>query len=198
VTNPSEEPASAAWRAAATDLRIRVEAPCVRTDPRRGTETYIAFVPDFGSPLGMIVRSLAVSITDNPPIEFAGAVFHLALDTYGRYDRHEWIELLERARWFGAAPPPSWYTAVSPWHHDAVVMGAVGDELARIFGRPTSVTDSAPYRELDLLPGTEVLTFLARVPTGGVTPQSLRRWASDVAADWQRRHPRRPSNERES
>lgn len=194
--NPSDDEASAAWRAAATDLQIRVEAPCVRADPRRGTATYIAFVPDFGSPSGMVVTSLTASTSDDNPIELAGAVFRLALETYGHYDRHEWIDLLQRARWFGAAEPPHWYTGVSPWHHDATMLRAVGDELTRIFGRPTSVIASAPYRELDLLPGTEVLAFLARVPTGGVTPLSFWRWASDVAAQWHRSHPRRPSNER--
>jgi hypothetical protein len=144
----------------------------------------------------MVVTSLTASTSDDNPIELAGAVFRLALETYGHYDRHEWIDLLQRARWFGAAEPPHWYTGVSPWHHDATMLRAVGDELTRIFGRPTSVIASAPYRELDLLPGTEVLAFLARVPTGGVTPLSFWRWASDVAAQWHRSHPRRPSNER--
>ena len=194
--NPSEDAASFAWRAAATDLQIRVEAPYVRSSARRGAQTHIAFVPDFGSPHGMLITTLASSTSDDRPIEMAGAVFRLALDTFGHYDRHAWIDLLEGARWFGAAEPPSWYTALSPWHHDANMIRAVGDELTRIFGRSTSVIESAPYRELDLLPGSEVLAFLARVPTGGVTPQSFWRWASDVAIEWHRSHPRRLSNER--
>lgn len=194
--NPSDDEASAAWRAAATDLQIRVEAPCVRADPRRGTATYVAFVPDFGSPSGMVVTSLTTSTSDDHAIEFAGAVFRLALEAYGHYDRHQWIDLLEGARWFGAAEPPRWYTAVSPWHHDAIMVQAVGDELTRIFARPTPVIASAPYRRLDSLPGTEVLAFLARVPTGGVTPVSFWRWTCDVAAEWHRRHPHRLSSER--
>jgi hypothetical protein len=144
----------------------------------------------------LVVRSLSTSTGNDRRITFSGALFQLALDTFGRYDRHEWIDLLEQARWYGAGRPPSWYTAVSPWHHDAAILRAVGDELTRIFGRPMSAADSAPYRELDLLPGTEVLAFLARVPTGGVTPQSFWRWAHDIATQWHRSHPRRPSKER--
>ena len=119
-----------------------------------------------------------------------------APDAYSRYDRHVWIDLLEEARWYSASPPPPWYTAASPWHDDAAVLQSVANELIRIFGRPTSVVESAPYRELDLLPGAEVLAFLARVPAGGATPQSLRRWAHDIATQWRASHPRRLSNER--
>ena len=144
----------------------------------------------------MVVTSLTTSTSDDHAIEFAGAVFRLALEAYGHYDRHQWIDLLEGARWFGAAEPPRWYTAVSPWHHDAIMVQAVGDELTRIFARPTPVIASAPYRRLDSLPGTEVLAFLARVPTGGVTPVSFWRWTCDVAAEWHRRHPHRLSSER--
>jgi hypothetical protein len=195
MLKPVDDVASAAWRAAAEDLAIRVEAPWVLAGSRGGAETYVAFVPDFGSPRGMAVRSLPTT-TDNRPVAFSGTVVYLAVDTYGRYDRHEWIDLLEQARWFSPDPPPAWYTAVSPWHRDTAVLRTVGDELERIFGHPVSVIDSAPYRELDLLPGTEVLAFLARVPAGGVTPQSLGRWAHDVATQWQASHPRRQSNER--
>ena len=161
-----------------------------------GAETYIAFLPDFGSSRGMAIRSLTTTAGGDPPIAFSGTLFSLAPDTYSRYDRHVWIDLLEEARWYNASAPPPWYTAASPWHDDAVVLQSVANELTRIFGRPTSVVESASYRELDLLPGAEVLAFLARVPAGGATPQSLRRWAHDIATQWHASHPRRLSNER--
>ena len=193
---PLDEAASAAWRAAVYDLEIRVEAPWALTDSSHGAETYVAFVPDFGSSRGMAVRSLTTAADGDRPIAFSGTLFSLAPDTYGRYDRHIWIDLLEEARWYSAGLPPPWYTAVSPWHDDVAVLQSVGNELTRIFGRPTSVVESAPYRELDLLPGAEVLAFLARVPAGGATPRSLRRWAHDVATQWHASHPRRLPNER--
>ena len=45
-------------------------------------------------------------------------------------------------------PLPPWYTAASAWHDDAAVSQSVAEELTRIFGRPSSVVESAPYREL--------------------------------------------------
>jgi len=190
---------SAAWREAATDLDIRVVSPLVVADSNGLAITRIAFVADFGSPRGMLVKSLsAASDNDARFLEFSGAgvVCSLSPDTFGRYERHEWIDLLEGLRWYGAANPPSWYTATSPWHRDAAVLETMRRELARIFGQPVPGEKSAIYRQLYLLPAEDVLAFLARVPAGGVTPASLARWAADVAAEWDRAHPRRLSHER--
>jgi hypothetical protein len=107
-----------------------------------------------------------------------------------------WIDLLEQLRWFGEGAPPTWYTTISPWHGDANVLRAMNDELSRIFGHSMPVERTGLYRELDLLPGEAVLAFLARVPTGGVTQQSFRRWLRDVAEEWERSNPRRSSRER--
>ena len=157
------------------------------------------FVADFGSPRGMIVTSLsAPSDTVAGCLKSSGARCNVALarDNFGRYERHEWIDLLESIRWYGAGDPPSWYTATSPWHGDPEVLEAISGELTRIFGHPVPAETSPIYRELYLLPADDVLAFLARVPAGGVTPASFARWAADVASEWDRAHPRRLSNER--
>ena len=192
-----DEEMSAAWRAAAADLDIRVDALFVLTDSNGLAITWVAFVADFASPRGMLVRSLSASIiTATGRVEFSAAECGLAPDTYGRYERHEWIDLLERARWYGAGNPPAWYTTISPWHRDAAALESMRRELARIFGKPVAVEGSAIYRQLYLLPADDVLAFLARVPVGGVTPTSFGRWANDVAAEWDRTHPRLSSRER--
>jgi hypothetical protein len=185
----------AAWRDAASDLDIRAEAPYEFTGLPTRRVLCIAYVPDFGSRRGILVLSTAAP-DDHALIAVAGAIVKMSPEAYGKYDRHEWIDLLERLRWFGSGAPPPWYTAISPWHNDSSAVQAVSEELARIFGQPVSVENSAPYRGLDLLPGEEVLGFLARVPTGGVTRQSFWRWVNDVAAEWNLHYPRRPSNER--
>jgi len=190
---------TAAWRQAAADLDIRVVAPFAVADSNGLAIRCVAFVADFGSPRGMLVRSpSAPSDNDARYLEFSGAgvICSLARDTFGRYERHEWIDLLEGLRWYGAANPPSWYTATSPWHRDAAVLETMRRELARIFGEPAPVENSAIYRQLYLVTAEDVLSFLRRVPAGGVTPASFARWAADVAAEWDRAHPRRLSHER--
>jgi hypothetical protein len=192
--NQEDANAVAAWREAAADLDIRVEAPyAVAIPPDRHLDC-IAYLPDFGSRRGMVIKSTAAP--DDGLHEVLNSWASLSPDVYSVYERHSWIDRLEQWRWYGAGSPPAWYTAISPWHTDENVLRAVSDELSRIFGSAIPVERSGLYRELDLLPGEEVLAFLARVPTAGVTKHSFRRWIQDVAADWEQRHPRRLSHER--
>lgn len=186
---------TATWHEAAVDLDIRVEIPyVVALSPTQHLHC-IAFLPDFGSRDGTVVRS--TTDPDEPRLhDVLTSCVSLSPEVYGSDDRHVWIDLLEDLRWFGSGPPPSWYTVISPWRHDATVRRAVTDELTRIFGEPTPIETTALYRRLDLMPADELLAFLARVPTGGATRLSFVRWVLDVADEWNRAHPRRPSSER--
>jgi hypothetical protein len=169
---------SAAWREAAADLDIRVEAPYLGVDSNGLAIGCVAFVPDFASPGGMLVTSLSAPPDNTAPcLQLSGAMCNVALarDAFGRYERHEWIDLLESLRWYGAGDPPSWYTATSPWQRDTEALEALRAELIRIFGHPVPVETSPIYRQLYLLPADDVLAFLARVPAGGVTPTSFAR-----------------------
>lgn len=188
---------SAAWREAEVDLGIRVEAPYVHVWPEGDSVEYVALIPDFGSPKGMAVRRYGTSSGSHSLLpDVVHRISTVNYEAFGQYDRHRWIDYLEDQRWFGPAHPPLWYTAISPWHHDRATREVVTDELRRIFGRPMSLESSAPYRVLDLLPGDEVLAFLHRVPTNGVTADSFTRWTMDIAEEWSERHPRPRSGER--
>lgn len=184
-----------AWRAAASDLGIRVETPYVMTVSPTHDIQCIAFLPEFGSRRGTVIRSTADA--DQPPLRnLVVSTTSLSPEVYGSYDRHVWIDLLESLRWFAPGTPPSWYTAISPWHDDAAVLLTVTDHLTRIFGEPVPVEKTALCRYLDLMPANDLLEFLARVPTRGATRQSFFRWVVDVADEWERARPRRPSSER--
>jgi hypothetical protein len=77
---------SAAWRAAAADLDIRVEAPYVVGDENGEAIGCVAFVADFGSTRGMLVASLsAPSDTGARCLEFSGALLIYQSSTGGKY-----------------------------------------------------------------------------------------------------------------
>src|SRR5687768_16727827 len=101
---------SAAWRAAALDLGIRVTAP-YRTSNAGTDVEWCALVHDFGYPAGTLV----LTMHDRPASPPGYGVSLLNPELYVTYDRTTFVETLEDWGWAGVDPPPSWYTGVSPW-----------------------------------------------------------------------------------
>jgi hypothetical protein len=104
---------SDAWRQAAADLGIRVEAPFALTKESGEPEWFEAHILDFGGPNGTVVASqdgestgirkrLGYFVSDLFPI-------------YWTYERQHFIDTLNDWGWFGEkGQEPSWYTG-EPW-----------------------------------------------------------------------------------
>lgn len=108
--------AAAAWRAAASDLGIRVATPFVLERSRHREQLeFIALIHEFGSRAGTVVIGIGKESSSlKEAADYAGYFFSaLNLDCYGRYDRQLFIDTLNDWGYFGLAPPPSWYTGIA-------------------------------------------------------------------------------------
>jgi hypothetical protein len=112
---------SAAWQKAGQDLGIRIEAPFQLPDESGKICHFAAYVPDFGSPKGILV--LVIKPPDFKDDEQAKAcaehhgywVSSLNADAYSSYNRDEFINMLDDWQYFGSPQEsPSWYTG-APW-----------------------------------------------------------------------------------
>jgi len=160
-----DERSVVAWREAAADLDIRVEAPCVRGNDGHATAYGIAYVPDFGWPAGTLVNALAAGETERAFATQHGYSFcTLNPHIFGVYDRAEWIALLEYFRWFGAGRPPSWYAPHSTWKDDPLAVEVVRSEMVRIHGSAVELEDWPPFYILGHVSHIGVLQLLDSVP----------------------------------
>ena len=115
MTNPMAQ----AWLDAANDLGIRVEHPFSFTTKSgvRATTSGV-FLPDFGSPRGILLLCRFDSdelhdIADDT--DYAQSA--LNPNSYEPYERELYIDTLNDWGWFGpSAAEPSWFTGAN-WGH---------------------------------------------------------------------------------
>jgi len=107
---------AAAWRTAAEELGIRVQAPFSARSPDGGLVTYVALVEDFGSGLGTLVGTVQDETEAMRAIANENG-YYLSLlspERYDRYDRIRFVETLNDWGWYGSGAAPLWYTG-KPW-----------------------------------------------------------------------------------
>lgn len=112
-TSDLTEHVAAAWRTAASDLGIRVTTPFVLERSVGGERLeFIALIHEFGSRAGTVVIGIGKESSSLQEATASAGYFFSALnlDCYDRYDRQLFIDTLNDWRYFGLAPPPSWYT----------------------------------------------------------------------------------------
>ena len=112
---------SDAWREAAKDLGLRVEAPYELTDKSGKICRFAAYLPDFGSKNGALVLVIKPPDFEHDGLAAACAKEHgiwyscLNVETCTQYDRQEFIDTLDDWQYFGSAETkPSWYKG-TPW-----------------------------------------------------------------------------------
>jgi hypothetical protein len=90
----------AAWRAAASDLRIEVEP--------FGEAVWVA---QYGREAGTVCALLDSDAADEvlADAKRRGMFWSELAPVYLRYDRERFIETLDDWGWFGGGPPPEWY-----------------------------------------------------------------------------------------
>ncbi len=105
---------SAAWRAAATHLGVRVAAPSLLTLADGTTVEVEAFVPDFGGPHGTVV----VSLSDEPRCRLVAGTKHFVSQlaaSYRHFDETLFKDTLDDWAWYGTSEGrPAWYIG-KPW-----------------------------------------------------------------------------------
>ena len=126
-----------AWRTAAQELGIRVDAPFELTDHNLRVHRFTAHLPDFGGPKGMVVLSSQPPThdSDSDTLEFARSkgLWHSILNAeqYSDFDRDEFVATLDDWQYFG--PPerrPSWYKG-TVWGHEEREQGTGGDSASQ-------------------------------------------------------------------
>jgi hypothetical protein len=168
-----------AWREAADDLGIRVQAPFLAADPLGDSIRFDALVCDLGWPKGTLVTPLDESSRQRRAAHDSGYnLCALNIDRFGKYLRTEWIALLQYWIWVGDGAVPSWHQGRG-WVTEPATVEIVKAELARIFGRDIQVEGSIPHLMLPFVAGKEVIAFLRSVPTG-YSSAAVTRWATDV------------------
>jgi hypothetical protein len=121
VVEINEKAVVRAWRRAAEDLGISVETGGSLVDEQGHSHRYVVHVADFGSVNGTICSLIRPADSeDNSAIrdlaQEAGFFWSALGESYTAYTRDLFIATLDDWRWFGAAPPPSWYSG-TPWGH---------------------------------------------------------------------------------
>ncbi|MGC4068434.1 MAG: hypothetical protein QM784_28065 [Polyangiaceae bacterium] len=103
-----------AWIEAAAELGIRVQAPYQHYFPDGTVLVAEAFVPDFGSPAGMLVIALE-DAARVAALSGSGLAYSALGQSYDAYDSTLFRETLDDWGWFGSpAIRPNWYTG-KPW-----------------------------------------------------------------------------------
>jgi len=110
-----------AWRRAATDLGIRVQAPYELANKSGQLCHFAAYVPDFGGRKGMLAFVIEPPDFEHDKAAVECAADHgvglscLNVETYARYDRQTFIDMLDDWQYFGKkASRPDWYSG-TPW-----------------------------------------------------------------------------------
>ena len=102
-----------AWRDAATDLGIRVVAPCTLTMQSGATKQFEARILDFGGPKGVIAAS-PISRADDE-LGQLNVWCSVLGERYRTYDRQLFIDTLDDWGWHGKLEEqPQWYSG-RPW-----------------------------------------------------------------------------------
>jgi len=100
-----------AWLDAAEQLGIDVEAPYV-IDTAAGSATFLAFLPDFGGPNGMVLASADVEEGDLPThVANDAGLFRVEVtERYATYDEDLFRDSLNDWGWYGPRNgAPDWY-----------------------------------------------------------------------------------------
>lgn len=169
----------AAWREAARDLGVRVEAPFFAADPSGSAIRFDALVRDLGWPKGTLVTPLDESPRQRNAVSDLGySSCSLNLDVFGTYVRADYIALMRDWIWVADGPVPSWHRGRG-WIAQPETVEIVRAELARIFGHEVQPEGSIPHMILPFVTGEEVVAFLRSVPAG-YSKASVMRWATDV------------------
>jgi hypothetical protein len=169
----------AAWREAADDLGIRVEAPFLAQDSSGGSIRFDALVGDLGWPAGTLVTPLNESSRQRQAASDLGYnSCSLNIDQFGKYVRGDWIALMQGWIWVANGPVPLWHRGRG-WVAEPRTAQMVKMELTRIFGRDIQPEGSLPHLILPFAAPEEVLRFLRSVPAG-YSKDAVARWAIDV------------------
>ncbi len=109
----------AAWREAATDLGFQFTSPFTITASDGHRFEALGLVHQFGETIGTLI-SAEPAAEPYPPVGDGYGVSYLDPSAYGRYDRAEWIEMLDDWGFWGEAPAaPTWYSPGPDCHlHD--------------------------------------------------------------------------------
>lgn len=106
---------SAAWRLAATDLGIRVEAPYSLTIGGGPPIQFEALVCDFGGPKGTLVTTIGETAKVEAARKAGFFSSELNPDSYRSYTPALFRDTLNDWGWFGErGAEPAWYTG-KPW-----------------------------------------------------------------------------------
>ena len=104
---------SAAWRRASSELNIRVEAPASKY-VRGKLLDCVAYLPDFGSPLGTVVLESSSANQSGAAADGAGPFVSRVSGSYYHFDRDLFVATLNDWGWHGAGQSPAWYSG-EPW-----------------------------------------------------------------------------------
>jgi hypothetical protein len=112
----AESEIAEAWREAAHDLGLLITTPYVLATAGEAPVRFIALIRHFGSEAGTLITTLTA---DTPAVRRVAnsATYFVSLlnaESYSRYDRKKFIDTLNDWRYFGADPPPPWYSG-EPW-----------------------------------------------------------------------------------
>jgi hypothetical protein len=99
-----------AWVEAGRRLGVRVVAP-----HQIGTETYLAYLPDFGGPTGMVIAPLKSPAEGNADgVAEAGLYLSRVSEAYASDDLDLFRATLNDWGWYGSdASRPAWYSGKS-------------------------------------------------------------------------------------
>ena len=100
-----------AWLEAGDGLGIDVEAPYVR-ESSAGTTTFVAFLPDFGGPSGLVLGVRGGDDGDLPShvAEDEGLVYAEVGEAFATYDDELFRDALNEWGWHGPKDgAPDWY-----------------------------------------------------------------------------------------
>ena len=115
---PLEDATSEKWREAAHDLGFRLVTPFTLDDAGE-TLTYLAWLPQFSGPYGMLIIT-ADSLDEQQRLMDAAVArgFHCSCMTANDapYDREVIIDVLNDWGWASSEPAPSWYTPSPDCH----------------------------------------------------------------------------------
>jgi hypothetical protein len=104
-----------AWRQAAKDLKIQIQAPFILTVENNDKIRFYLLIENFGSTRGTIILSTDDMTEFDAPEKYGYYYSALNPEHYGVYDRDNFIETLNDWGYYGdKSTTPGWYTG-QPW-----------------------------------------------------------------------------------
>lgn len=109
----SEQHLIDAWLTASRELGVDVVAPFWLVTDAGERYSYVAYLPHFGSPRGILVAALPADLPSDPALERAaksqGYICSFVADIYREFDRPLFVETLVDWGFFGAKDQrPAW------------------------------------------------------------------------------------------